>query len=333
MIYIWLVIAVCAASALTALLHRYALAHSLIDTPNERSSHVVATPRGGGVAIVCVFLLFLLGWHWVKGVDFGLLWAILPSGLAVAIVGFWDDHQSLPARLRFGVHLAASAWAVWHLGGWPVLDLGVASIAWGAFGSLVATLGLVWMINLYNFMDGIDGLAGSEAVFVSGAGAVLLWLSGADFMPFALLGAASAGFLVLNWPPAKIFMGDAGSGFLGFALGVLGLHSTATGTTSIWPWLILLSVFLVDATLTLLRRAVQGFPVTEAHRTHAYQWAARRVGSHKPVTLCVLLINLFVLLPLAFVVVVQPRMSVIVVTCVLVGLGTLAWKGRAGLPE
>ena len=158
------------------------------------------------------------------------------------------------------------------------------------------------MINLYNFMDGIDGIAGVEALCVSGLGGLLLAWSGlAGLSSVAMaLAAASAGFLVWNWPPAKIFMGDAGSGFLGFVFGVLAISSAKERPWLLWPWLILLSVFIVDSILTLLRRVIAGERWYEAHCSHAYQHAARRHGSHLRVTLTVAAINVAWLFPLAW---------------------------------
>lgn len=317
----------------TQALRRYALAHHIIDTPNARSSHTVPTPRGGGVAIVLSYLAALVGWRVAHGMDDGLFWSLLAGGGVIAAVGFRDDQVGLSAGVRFACHLGAAAFAVWMLGGWPVLDLGFASLAWGGFGALIGVLGLAWAINLYNFMDGIDGLAGAQAVFVAGAGGALLWLSGGDAMPLWLLAAASAGFLLLNWPPARIFMGDAGSGFLGFALGVHALHAAASGKTLIWPWLILLGVFAVDATLTLMRRAARRIRVTDAHRTHAYQWASRRLGSHRPVTLSVIAINLVLMFPAALAAASLPHLALPLTAVSLLAIGVLAWRLDAGVPE
>lgn len=314
-------------------LRRYALAHQIMDTPNARSSHVVPTPRGGGVAIVVSFLLGLVACRIAGSISGSLFWALLPAGAGIAIVGFWDDHVSLSARVRLCVHLGASVWAVWWLGGWPVLELGFGGVHWGWLGALVAVIGLTWAINLYNFMDGIDGLAGMEAVFAGLAGGTLLWLGGGDGMPLWLLAAAAAGFLVWNWPPARIFMGDAGSGFLGFVLGVMALHATVERQTTIWPWLILLGVFVVDATLTLCRRAWLRIRVFDAHRTHAYQWASRRYGAHRPVTLSVLAINVCFLLPVTLVTVQFPVSALSACLVCLCALAALAWRFDAGKPE
>jgi Fuc2NAc and GlcNAc transferase len=317
----------------TLALRRYALSRKIMDTPNARSSHTVPTPRGGGVAIVLALLAALIVWACLGDSAGRLLHALIPGGALVAIVGFWDDHVSLTARVRFTCHCLAAVWAVFCLGGWPVLDLGFTSWGWGWLGAGVAVLGLAWAINLYNFMDGIDGLAGLQAVFVGAAGGVLLWLAGEDGMPCWLLAASATGFLLLNWPPARIFMGDAGSGFLGYTVGLLALHATTNASTTIWPWAILMGVFFVDATLTLCRRALRGVRVTDAHRTHAYQWASRRTNSHRTVTLGVLAINVLLLLPAALLVQARPIWSVpLTVFCWLILFG-LAWLLKAGVPE
>jgi Fuc2NAc and GlcNAc transferase len=315
-------------------LRQYALRHQVVDVPNARSSHSVPTARGGGVAIVVGFVLAYVVWSCaVGGGSRGLLATLLPGSVVIAALGFWDDHRALSAKIRFPVHLLAACWAVYRLGGWPVLDLGFASFAWGWVGSVVAVLAIAWSINLYNFMDGIDGLAGMETVFVGGVGGLLVWYAGADGMPLWLLAAAAAGFLVMNWPPARIFMGDAGSGFLGYVFAVMALHATVARDTTIWPWVILLGVFGVDATLTLLRRAWRGIRVTDAHRTHAYQWAARRAGGHLPVTIGVLGLNLVLLAPAAWLVIVRPELSLPITGVCVVLLVGLAWKFDAGLPE
>jgi Fuc2NAc and GlcNAc transferase len=163
-------------------------------------------------------------------------------------------------------------------------------------------LTLVWTTNLFNFMDGLDGIAGSEAVFVSGAGAWLNWREGGALgltAAMACLAATCLGFLRWNWPPARIFMGDVGSGFLGFSLAVLGLAASQQGMLPIEIWAILGAVFLVDATVTLVRRLARGDRWFEAHRTHAYQNLARRWKAHLPVTILVIMVDVFWLLPLA----------------------------------
>lgn len=300
---LWLFLPVVAglALALTGVLRRYALARSIIDIPNARSSHTVPTPRGGGVAIVASFLL-ALPLAAVSGLaSWSVVVALLGAGAGIALLGFLDDHGHIAARWRLLGHFVGAIWALFWLGGLPPLSLFGMSFDLGWLGHALAALYLVWLLNLYNFMDGIDGIASLEAICVCIGGALLFVLSGhADEAALPLLMAAAvAGFLFWNFPPARIFMGDAGSGFLGVSLGILSLQAAWVAPQLLWSWLILLGVFVVDATFTLLRRLLRGDKVYEAHRSHAYQYASRRFGRHLPVTLAVGAINLLWLLPIA----------------------------------
>ncbi|MGA2114123.1 MAG: glycosyltransferase family 4 protein [Bryobacteraceae bacterium] len=321
------------ASALfTALVRRYLLRRKVLDIPNGRSSHSVAVPRGGGASIVVIFLLAVL-WLAQRSVISGsLASALVGGGLLIAAAGWLDDHFGLSARLRLLIHFAAAAWALWQLNGMPPLYFGWATWDWGWVGQLIALVGVVWMINLYNFMDGIDGIAGVEAVCAGGLGGLLLaWagLGGIAASALALMG-ASAGFLVWNWPPAKIFMGDVGSGFLGFVFGVLTIASARERPWLLWPWLILLSVFIVDSTVTLMRRFIAGARWYEAHCSHAYQHAARRWGSHSKVTLTVAAIDGIWLFPLAMGACVWPVAGPLFAAAALVPLVCTALRYGAG---
>lgn len=293
-ILIFLFIAFIASVALTGLLRRYALAASLLDIPNARSSHSLPTPRGGGVAIVVVFLLGILVLFKFGLLTTAALWALLGAGAWIAVVGFIDDHQHIPARWRLLAHFIGAAWGLFWLGGLPPL-FGF-DLAW--LGYVLGTFYLVWLLNLYNFMDGIDGLASIEALSVCLGGVLLSGVSGQTY-GLILLIMAVAGFLIWNFPPAKIFMGDAGSGFLGITLGLFSLQAANQVPQFFWSWLILLGVFIVDATWTLARRFLRGEKVYEAHRSHAYQFAARHYSAHKPVSLAVAAINIVWLLPIA----------------------------------
>lgn len=286
---------------LTGALRRYALARSLMDVPNARSSHSVPTPRGGGVAIVLSFLAALPLLAVVGVLPWPVLWALMGAGAWVAVVGFLDDHGHIAARWRLLAHFIGAAWALGWLGGLPSLAVFGFDLELGWLGYVLAAFYLVWLLNLYNFMDGIDGIASVEAISVCLGGALLYALLGEPAAIGAplLLAVAVAGFLFWNFPPARIFMGDAGSGFLGIALGVLSLQAAWIAPQLLWSWLILLGVFTVDATWTLFRRLLLGDKVYEAHRSHAYQYASRRFGNHLPVTLAVLGINLLWLLPIA----------------------------------
>lgn len=334
---LWLLlpaVALCAAW-LTGRMQRYALARSLLDMPNARSSHTVPTPRGGGVAIVACFCCVLPLLGWAAALPPALLWALAGAGGAVAVTGFLDDHGHVAARWRLLVHFAAAAWALAWLGGMPVVVVAGFAVEAGWLTSAIALVYLVWVLNLYNFMDGIDGIAGVEAICVCVGGALLYLVLGHATLALAplLLGAAVAGFLLWNFPPAKIFMGDAGSGFLGIVLGVMSLQAAWVAPQLFWAWLILLGVFVVDATFTLVRRLVRGEKVYQAHRSHAYQHAALACGAHRPVTLAVLAINLVWLLPIALLVGLSKLDGAAGVLLAYLPLLGLALRYRAGAPR
>lgn len=302
MTFWWLLLFVFLLSwGLTFVLRRYALAKSLMDIPNERSSHSIPTPRGGGVAIVVSFVLALPFLYGFGMLGLGVLCGLLGSGLLVAIIGFADDHGHIAARWRLLGHFVAAIWALFWLGGLAPISLFGMMVDLGWLGGILASIYLVWMLNLYNFMDGIDGLASTQAIFVCLASCLISWLGGYDSLVWVslLLSAAVAGFLLWNFPPARIFMGDAGSGFLGLILGVMSLNAAWSAPELMWSWLILLGVFTVDATVTLFRRLIRKEKVYQAHRSHAYQYVARFYSSHRVVTLGVMCVNLLWVLPLA----------------------------------
>lgn len=289
------------ASLFTWLLRRYALAHSLIDVPNERSSHTVSTPRGGGVSVVIVFLVGLVCFASIGLVSWSSALGLLGAGAGIALLGFLDDHGHIAARWRLLGHFVGAIWLLVWLEGLPVLVFFDTPLDLGWVGHGLAAVLLVWLLNLYNFMDGIDGIAGVEAITVCIGGALAFVLISEPVYASAplLMAAAVAGFLVWNFPPARIFMGDAGSGFIGIMLGGMMIAASWVAPQLFWSWLILLGVFVVDATYTLIQRLIRGEKVYEAHRSHAYQHAERSLGGHRPVTLVVGAINLFWLLPVA----------------------------------
>lgn len=307
------VLAAVAASswALTGWLRQYAIKRQMLDVPNARSSHRVATPRGGGVAIVVSATAALAWWAWATASSD--LAGVLAGGLVVAATGFLDDHRPVPPLIRLVGHTLSAAIATAFIGGVPLSQVGggLAPVA----GVFLALLFIGWLINLTNFMDGIDGIAGVQTltVCVAASGLATVVAPGTGlWMEPAVLAAASIGFLIWNWPPAKIFMGDGGSGFVGFLVAVLTLRAAAVAPVLGWCWIILSGVFIVDATLTLGRRAARADRIFEAHRSHAYQHLALERG-HRAVTLLVAAINVCWLTPIA----------------ILVALGTLS--GPTGL--
>lgn len=331
---VWLLfpLAVVSSALLTGGLRRYALSRSLIDVPNSRSSHSVPTPRGGGVSIVLVFLLFVPIFGVIGDLEWPAIWSVLGTGLGVAALGFLDDHGHIAARWWLLGHFLCAVWALYWLGGLPPIEFwgGVIDLQW--FGVIVSAFYLVWLLNLYNFMDGIDGLASVEAICTCVGVCIIYWLTGFAGLigPPLLLAMAVSGFLVWNFPPARIFMGDAGSGFLGAVMGVFSLYAAWKSPVFLWVWLVLLGVFVVDATFTLFSRLLQGHRVYEAHRSHAYQHAARKAGNHLSVTGIVAAINILWLFPIAICIAVFGLNGLLGVVIAYLPLVVLAYKYGAG---
>jgi Fuc2NAc and GlcNAc transferase len=286
-------LAIAGSMILTGIVLRHAIRSSMLDHPNERSAHSVPTPRGGGLAICAVVLAYLL---W-SAVSHSLPWTTvigIGGGAAlVAISGLLDDFRSLSPYPRLLMHLVAAIWTISWLGGFPFLSSGGVTLPLGVFGPVLAVLGLVWATNLFNFMDGIDGIAAIETIWVAGAGGLLLIRagnSGLGVLALVLAGGA-LGFLRWNWPPARIFLGDVGSGFIGFMLGSLAVASENTRVVPLVVWAMLFSAFIVDATITLARRVRSGH-WHQPHNTHAYQRAVQAGWTHRRVDVGVSVLNL-----------------------------------------
>ncbi|AYN22221.1 MraY family glycosyltransferase [Alcaligenes aquatilis] len=320
---------------LTWAVRKYAIERNVIDVPNARSSHTRPTPRGGGVAFVATFLLLGLVSATLLPMNTDAATAILGAGLLIALVGFLDDHGHIPARWRLVAHFSAAIWVLYWLGGPPPVTLFGLDIpaAWPL--SITLALVLVWLLNLYNFMDGIDGIASAQAICVSVGGALLYLAQGLPDMAFypLLLACSVAGFLVWNFPPARIFMGDAGSGFLGLTLGGLTIQAAWIDERLFWSWIILSGVFIADATWTLVRRLLRKEKVYEAHRSHGYQFASRKLGAHRPVTLAVIAINIFWLFPMAYWAWAGAYDPALITLLAYTPLCLLAYLFRAGAPE
>ncbi len=277
----------------TGRVRQFAVARALLDVPSERSSHTTPTPRGGGLAIAVVVLVGVLGGAMAGWVSWQVAAALVPSGATMALLGWIDDRRNLSAGLRLLIHFMAASWVVYWFGPVRALSIGTASVALGWLATPLSILGIVWLVNLFNFMDGIDGVAAVEALMVSAAAAFFCWWLGDVEIAWlaALVAAASAGFLPWNWMPARIFMGDAGSIFLGFTLGSLALLADRRGALPAIAWIVLLGVFVGDATLTLIRRVARRERLAEAHRTHAYQRAVQSGWSHARVSGAVMILN------------------------------------------
>lgn len=315
---------------ITGLIRLAAHRVSLIDVPISRSAHAEPVPVGGGVAIVG-FVFCAISYYYETGLIPPQEFSALLAALVVACIGIVDDFRQLNVRWRIPAQFLASLFVVYCLGDVPAIDFGLFQFPESLLLNALAVFALVWLLNLFNFMDGIDGIAATELITVNlmtvfivmGSDDVLVLLS-------VSLAASACGFLLWNWAPAKIFMGDVGSSFIGFILGVMALLSMYHGSMTVWTWLLLLGVFVVDATLTLYNRLRRRQRWYEGHASHAYQNAARRYKSHAKVTITVLLINLLWLGPLAWLTVQYPAMGLPITLVGLLPLLLLALRFGAG---
>ncbi|WP_310438743.1 glycosyltransferase family 4 protein [Sulfuricurvum sp.] len=275
---------------LTWAIKYYAIRQAILDHPNERSSHTLPTPRGGGLAIVITFYIGA-GLLYSKGLLDPKLFYAFCSAFPLLVVSLLDDLYTLGSKIRLIAQLLSSILALYALGGISTISLSFIELSgwWLAFPIVLA---MIWLINLYNFLDGIDGYAGSEAIFLGFAVAILFGYDIGYLIVLSVLG-----FLLFNWQKAKIFMGDIGSTFLGFIFAVLLLDSL-NHHIPLYSWLILLGLFWVDATLTLIRRAKKHEKLSQAHRKHAYQRITQAGWSHQKTVLIGMGINIIGTIPL-----------------------------------
>lgn len=271
-----------------AWLRGWARKRELLDIPNTRSSHTQPTPRGGGLAIVLVTLVGVMVFNLLIQSHLSTLWPYLAGSILIALVSWIDDLISLPFLVRLPAHFLGAIFAVWGFGHiqdllLPLLD----ETSGGWLGVLLSLFWIVGLTNAYNFMDGIDGLAGSQAI-IAGLGTTLLGLLVAQPLLTViglLLTTSSLGFLVHNWPPAHIFMGDVGSAFLGYSFAVLALIAAQADPKFLFAYVLLLWPFLFDTAFTLFQRLRRQENIFAAHRSHLYQRLVIIGYSHRCVTL------------------------------------------------
>ena len=271
---------------LTYIMKNYAIKKSLIAQVNERSSHTIPTPHGGGIAIAITWFSGLIYLFVYNQIETNLFYALM-IGLVISFVSFIDDLFELSAKFRLLIQAFIALSGLMLLNGLNTLDFGVFSITNSFFTNIFAFFMIVWFINLYNFLDGIDGYAGSEAVFLGSAGFLLF--GGSHFL---VLIAAVLGFLVWNWHRAKIFMGDVGSTLLGYNIAVFTIYYANQDSSNLWIWIILFSLFWFDATLTLLRRYRKGEKLSQAHKKHAYQRLVQSGLAHDKVVVLSMFVNI-----------------------------------------
>ncbi|HEV7123114.1 MAG TPA: glycosyltransferase family 4 protein [Rhodanobacter sp.] len=297
----------------------YARRRGMLDLPGQRRSHQVPTPRGGGVGIVVAMLVCLPGIVWsLHPADLSpiLLASLCAALVLVALAGWWDDHRSLPALPRLAAQLLAVAcFSVTLLGD---------ELSWWWLPLLL--LAGAWSINLHNFMDGIDGLLAQQVIFVGVGVTALAATAGQSVLALwaACLAVAALGFWCFNRPPARIFMGDVGSGSVGLLVFVFSAMLWRVDHALLWPALILSSAFVVDAALTLLMRMWLGRRWYAAHREHLYQWLARRWKAHASVDAAYLGWNVLVAAPLAWLAWSHPGSAFAVTIAVYLG-ASVVW--------
>jgi len=298
---------------------------SLLDLPNDRSSHSVPTPRGGGLAVLFVFLTALILLAAFGDVPKPQATWLFALTLALGGLSWVDDLRGLSPFLRLGGHVVGIglAMALGLIDG-PVFG----GLLPPLFDKIAAAFLWVWFINLFNFMDGIDGIAGVETASVAiGVAALAVLLGVGDGLHYIALGLAGAalGFLIWNWHPAKIFLGDVGSVPIGFLLGWMLLSIAAKGYWA--AALILPGYFLVDATLTLMKRALRGDKIWQAHREHFYQYAVLRGKSHAEVSSAIAVANVLLVALALTAIPGQEHWAIIGAVCVVTVL--ILWMLRS----
>lgn len=262
---------------------------TILDLPNERSSHSKPTPRGGGIVIAILWFIVLTQLFLNGGIERRLFFALL-CGLPICLIGLADDVFNIPPKARFLIHVTASSAAILLLGGMSDIDLGFGLSNLSFISKIIVIIAVTWFTNLFNFLDGIDGYISVEIIFIGLSSFVLFGI-----IPPVLLATITAGFLVWNWQPAKIFMGDAGSTLLGFTIAIFAVYyHNESDSINIFYWLMLSSLFWFDATLTLFRRWRNHETLTKAHKKHAYQRAVLSGLSHQKTVIMALVINILI---------------------------------------
>jgi Fuc2NAc and GlcNAc transferase len=257
-----------------------------MDIPGKRSSHEVPTPRGGGVAIVITWFVGVLIFY-LHGYIEKSLFLALSSGIILVIISFLDDLLTLPYSVRLLFQVLGISLGIYFLDGLEVIDFGFFQLSSPLILSIAVVFGLIWFVNLYNFLDGIDGYAAMEAIFVL----ITIYIFTGNVI-LLFLASSVLGFIYWNWQRAKIFMGDVGSILLGYTIGILAVYFHKTNELSLLVFAMLSSLFWFDATITLFRRAKNKEKLTEAHKKHAYQRFVQGGYSHKQTVLYSIVINL-----------------------------------------
>lgn len=274
---------------LTFFIRKLAIRKSILDFPNERSSHKIPTPKVGGLAIAVVWFAGLFYLYITDKIEYRLFFGFIPGAILV-VIGIIDDIIAIRPLYRLIFQLIVSCIAVTVIGGLEKIDFGFFTLENKLILSVFAVVGIIWFINLFNFLDGIDGYIGMEVVFITSSALVLF-----NDTVAAILLMATLGFLIWNWQPARIFMGDAGSTLLGFNMAIFSVYYQNTSKSSLIIWLMLSSVFWFDATLTLLRRLKRREPLIIPHKKHAFHRIVQSGFSHQKTVIFAFFLNLITL--------------------------------------
>jgi len=281
--------------SLTYFIKNYAIKKSLVVKVNERSSHSIPTPHGGGIAVAITWFIGLIYLYFNEQIDSALFYALI-LGIIISVVGLVDDIVELNPKIRMLIFLLVGLIGLYILGGLNSITFGFFSISNIFITSIFALLLILWYINLTNFIDGIDGYLAMKFIFLSVAGFIFFGES-----HFVVLGASLLGFLYWNWYKAKIFMGDVGSTLLGYNIAIITIYYANNEPNNLWIWITLYGLFWFDATFTLIRRKLNGEKLSQAHKKHVYQRLTQASWSHSKVTLYALVLNIIIFLLVYFI--------------------------------
>lgn len=341
---------------LTLLALRYSQ-NNLLDKPNKRSSHNISTPTGGGISMVLVSLVGLLILYHLELIALINWIPLLLSALVLSLVSYYDDHLSISVKVRIVVHIICSVVILIFFTKFPSINVGFIQIDSEVLRFLFGILLITWLLNLFNFMDGTDGLVSVEALFTHFS--ILLFIFFVSFeekvtslrlfneylLLSLLLISSILGFLIWNWPKAKIFMGDVGSSFLGLFTAALGIFVVNLGWINIWTFLILLGAFISDSTVTLIVRIFTKQKWHAAHNSHTYQKIAyalesiykkdkdlSRTLSHRYLCYLLTLLNILWLAPLALLSLFFEEKGLFILVIAYAPLLYISYKYKAGIP-
>jgi len=324
--YILVCVAFLLSSGLYFIYKKIAVYYVILANPNYRTLHESPTPTGGGIVFAVVFIACLIFLWWSNKLSNDLFFVFGVGGSIAVFFGLLDDIFEIKIRQKLIGQFLLSFWVLFWFEGGPL-----ANIDWipSSIAALITLLFLVWVINAYNFMDGIDGMAVSGAMFASGSIVLVMLLTSGSSMILilsVLLLACSSAFMFFNWSPASIFMGDAGSLFLGYIFGAQIIYTTMLNEVSIYTWLIIFSYFIADTTATQIARLVLSKNWRKPHRSHAYQNIARIYNNHLRVTLSIIAYDILWLSPLLIWSVLEPDMAVIATILAMVPAFIVSFK-------